>query len=264
VYEYDAEVSATRYPIQTEEDLDLFVQHQPPPAEADTSDIGRALEAVGDGGIVAPWIQGAFNLVAYYYRRIDDLLVDALQSPEFYDRLMRYCLERYKVFVKQLIDAGVDVLSYGGNIANGKMVGAEFFRRYVLPYERDLVAFIQGHGVPVLYHNCGYARGLMPVYPELGAAAYESLAPRPYGDTDLDEAVETLGPVTTLAGGIDQLDLLRKGDDDDIRAAVREVMDVVRDRCPFILGTTDYFNENTPEAKIRTLSEAGRLYGTSA
>ena len=216
---------------------------------------------MGDDGIVAPWIQGAFNLVAYYYRRADELLMDAMLRPDFYDRMMRHCLDRYKVFVGELIDAGVAVLSYGGNIANGKMVGADFFREHILPYERDLIAFIQGRGVPVLYHNCGYAGSLLGVYPELGVQAYESLTPKPYGDTLLSEAVETLGESAMLAGGIDQLDLLRKGTADEIRAAVSDAMQTVGDRCAYILGTTDYFNENTPEEKIQVLAEAGREYG---
>jgi uroporphyrinogen decarboxylase len=261
VYEYDAEGSAVRYPIQVEEDLDMFVAHQPPAGPVDVSDIRRAKASVGEDGIVAPWIQGAFNLVAYYYRRADDLMMDAMLNPGFYDRMMRHCLDRYKVFVGELIEAGADVLSYGGNIANGKMVGAEFFREHVLPYERDLIAFIQDRGVPVLYHNCGYAEGLMPVYPDLGVKAYESLTPKPYGDTVLDEAVSALGNSAALAGGIDQLDLLRKGTEAEIRSAVRVVLDTVGKRCPYILGTTDYFNEETPEEKIHVLAEAGREYG---
>ena len=91
--------------------------------------------------------------------------------------------------------------------------------------------------------------------------AYESLTPPPYGDTVLEDAVNAFGRGTTLLGGIDQLDLLRKGSISDIHAATRKVLDTVRGRCFFILGTTDYFNENTPREKILALSEAGHRYG---
>ena len=261
VYEYDAEASAVRYPIQDAEDLDLFIEHQPPAEPVDGSGIGRAKATVGENGIVAPWIQGAFNLVAYYYRRVDDLLIDAMLNPDLYNRMMRHFLARYKVFVGEVIDAGADVISYGGNIASGKMVGADFFREHILPYERDLIAFIQDRGVPVLYHNCGCAGSLMQVYPELEVKAYESLTPEPFGDTDLGNAVATLGGSAALAGGIDQVHLLRKGSEEEIRSAVREALETVGDRCPYILGTTDYFNEETPEESIRALADAGREFG---
>jgi uroporphyrinogen decarboxylase len=211
--------------------------------------------------VVAPWIQGAFNLLAIYYRKVDDLLTDALLEPEFFRRMMEYFQQRYMVFVRQVIEAGADVLSYAGNIANGKMVGQEFFRAHIWPYEKRFIDWIQAQGVPVLYHNCGYARGLLPLYPSLGLRAYESLTPAPYGDTVLEDAVQAFGRGTTLLGGIDQLDLLRKGTIGEISAGTRKVLDTVRGRCFFILGTTDYFNENTPREKILALSEAGHRYG---
>jgi len=261
VYEYDAESSLVDYPIKSAEDFELFLAFQPPAGQSDVSMVRAAREAVGDAGIVAPWIQGAFNLVAVSYRKIDELLMDAMIAPEFYRRMIEHTLGRYQVFVRQMIEAGADVISYGGNIANGKMVSREFFREHIWPYEKRFIDWIQAQGVPVLYHNCGYARGLLPVYPSLGLRAYESLTPPPYGDTHLEDAGRTFGRDTTLLGGIDQLDLLRTGSLEDIRATVRKALDTVRGRSFYILGTTDYFNENTPREKILALAEAGHRYG---
>jgi uroporphyrinogen decarboxylase len=261
VCEYDAESSAVDYPIKSPADFELFQAFQPPVGKADVADVRRAREAVGEAGVVAPWIQGAFNLLALFYRKVDDLLMDALLAPDFYRRMMEYFQGRSMAFIRQVIDAGADVISYAGNVANGKMVSREFFRDHIWPWEKRCIDFIQELGVPVLYHNCGYARGLLPLYPGLGLRAYESLTPAPYGDTVLEEAVQAFGRGTTLLGGIDQLDLLRKGTTREIHERVREVLDTVRGRSFFILGTTDYFNENTPREKILALSEAGRRYG---
>ncbi len=260
-YEYDAESSATEYPIKTEADFELFVRHQPPPQPADVSDVLRARRVVGDEGVVAPWIQGAFNLVAFYYRKLDDLLMDALVNGDFYDRMMTHFVARYKSFIQQMIDAGADILSYAGNIANGKLISPAFYEEHILPYERDLVAFIQEQGVIVLHHKCGDAKNLLPLYPRVGMKAHESLTPPPYGDTILSEAVNIFGDSTTLLGNIDQVDLLRYGSPEELVASVRETLDVVRGRCPFILGTTDYFNENTPHAMVHVLADAGRRHG---
>jgi uroporphyrinogen decarboxylase len=260
-YEYDCEVSVVRFPLQTEDDLELFIRYQPPLGTVDISDIQRAKSAVGDGGVIAPWIQGAFNLLGIYYRQLDDLLVDPLLRPDFYKRMMEHFQSRSRGFVQALIDAGADVLSYAGNIANGKLISGDFFRDYIWPYEKDLIDFIQKQGVAVLYHNCGYAGTLIPHYADLGLQAYESLTPPPYGNTVLSAAVENFGFKTTLAGGIDQLDLLRKGSKDEIETKVKEVMGTVKDRCHYIMGTTDYFNENTPADKISIFADAGRRFG---
>ena len=261
VYEFDAEVSPVEFPVKGEADFELFRSYQPEIEQVDRSDIERAKEAVGDAGVVAPWIQGAFNLVSIYYRKLDDLLVDALLKPQFYRSMMEYFVGRYKGFIQQLIDAGVDVLSYGANVANGKLIGADFYREHIWPYEKELVDFIQEQEVAVLFHNCGYARDLLPLYATLGLRAYESLTPSPYGDTVLANAVQTFGLDTTLAGGIDQLDLLRKGSTQEIDDTVKSILAAVRGRSHFILGTTDYFNENTPIDKIQALADSGRKYG---
>jgi uroporphyrinogen-III decarboxylase len=260
-YEYDAEASAVEYPITCEADLDRMAAFQPPLGTVDVAGIRLAQAAVGDDGITAPWIQGAFNLVAYYYRKVDDLLVDALWNPAFYHRLMEYALARYMQFLRPVLDARPDVLSMGGNIANGKMVGPGFFAEFIWPYERRLIEFIQGHGVAVLYHNCGYARRLLPSYPGLGMRAYESLTPPPYGDTVLEEAVQLFGHDTALLGNLDQLDVLRKGTPQEISEQVRKITDAVRDRCHFILATTDYFNDNTPHDNIHAFADAAMRYG---
>jgi hypothetical protein len=260
-YEYDAEASAIQYPIACEADLDRMIAFQPPHGPVDTSGIRLARAAVGADGITAPWIQGAFNLVAYYYRKIDELLVDALRNPAFYERLMEYALARYMQFLQPVLEAGPDVLSMGGNIANGKMVGPGFYREFIWLYERRLIDFIQQRGVRVLFHNCGYARRLLPLYPGLGMRAYESLTPPPYGDTPLEEAVQLFGHDTALLGNLDQLDLLRKGTHREIADQVREIINTVRGRCHFILATTDYFNENTPHDNIHAFADAARHYG---
>jgi hypothetical protein len=100
------------------------------------------------------------------------------------------------------------------------------------------------------------------LYAELGMRAYESLTPQPYGNTELTDAVEAFGGKTTLAGGVDQLDLLRRGSVAEIDSKVKDICRIVRNRCHFILGTTDYFNEATPQASIRALAAAGRRYGS--
>ena len=260
-YEYDAEAAPLEYPIQSEEDFELFVRYQPAMGSVDMTDVRRAREAVGDDGVTAPWIQGAFNLLAFHYRKLDDLLTDAMLNPDFYHRMMRYFLDRYKPFVTEIIEAGADVLSYAGNIANAKLVSPRFYRTYILPYEQEFVEFIQSQGAVALYHNCGYAQNLLPTYAELKLGAYESLTPLPYGDTTLADAVEILGPGTTLSGNIDQITLLREGTPAEIEAAVKETLDTVRGRCSFILATTDYFNEATPHDSVHVLADTGLKHG---
>ncbi len=77
-----------------------------------------ARQLVGDKGIVAPWIQGAFNEVAYLMRG-HAVLVDPLDDEGFYRALICYFLDRNLEKVRQFVAAGAEFLSVGGNEANG-------------------------------------------------------------------------------------------------------------------------------------------------
>jgi len=261
--EYDAQSALIEFPIKSEQDLRLCKKYMPPVGRLDTSAIRRAKERVGDEGVIAPWIQGAFNEASFWYRRLDDLILDAIVRPNFYHDLMTFCLERVLSLIEQYVAAGVEVLSAGGNVANGKLVGPDFFDRYVAPYEQRLIDYTQERGTILLYHNCGYARRLLHLYPGLGMKAYESLTPPPHGDTPLAEALARFDPKkTTLLGNIDQIDLLRNGTPDDIEAAVKETLQAAKGwGGSFILATSDYFNENTPHENIHALAEAGHKFG---
>jgi hypothetical protein len=69
--------------------------YQPAHGPVDLSAIRRARAAVGEEGVIAPWIQGAFNLVAFTYRELSALITDAMIRPDFYRRMMHHFLQRY-------------------------------------------------------------------------------------------------------------------------------------------------------------------------
>jgi len=261
ISDYDAEATPVDYLIKSEDDLSLLIEFMPRTCEINTSSIGAAKLILGDKGITAPWVQGAFNLASYYYRSLEHVVTDALINPDFYHRMMEFLLERNIRACAQCIDAGADVLSYAANTASGKMVGEAFFREYVLPYEKRLIDSIQSRGAHVLYHNCGYASKLFGVYRELGMSAYESLTPPPYGDTILEEAVQQMRPETVLSGGLDQIDFLKTARPDEVRAKVKSILETVRERGGFILAASDYLSEQTPYENLMALADAGREYG---
>lgn len=260
---YDAEASVVDYLIKTENDFNLFSKYQPPLGTVDTTGIARARKLVCDSnkGIIAPWIQGAFNYLAIYYRKLDDLLLDAMVNPGFYRRMMEYFLERNKQMIMQYIQAGVDAFSYAGNIASGKLIGLDFFLEYVFPYEKRLIDFIQSNGVYVQYHNCGYGMNLFTAYKELGMNVYESMTPPPFGDTVFEEVLKLMPQTITLSGNIDQIQFLKTAMPLQIQQKIKDLLEKAKRRGNFILSTTDYLGEQTPYHNIMAFVDAGMDYG---
>jgi uroporphyrinogen-III decarboxylase len=179
----------------------------------------------------------------------------------FYAEMMAYFLERVAGFMKQAIRAGADFISMSGNMASGSMAGPRMFAEYVMPYEKRVIGEIHREGAKVIYHNCGDARALLPLYAQMNIDMYESLTAAPYGDTVLEEALRDVPMPTALSGGIDQIDFLKTATPEAVRARVRQVMEAVKPRGRFVLAASDYICEGTPEENLYALAEAGLAFG---
>ena len=246
--------------IKGPEDFEQFKKYQPPVKEYDLALITHAREVVGDHGLTGPWVDGVFNTCGGH-RYLADLLQDPYEDDEFFLDMMEYFYGRVAAYVEQVFDAGADFISVSGNMASGSMAGPSMFRKYIMPFEKRLIDLAHSKGGKVIYHNCGDAKYLLPIYNEMGIDMYESLTAPPYGDTDLVTALNTIQPPTVLSGNLDQIHFLKVATPEEIRAEVKRVMDLVKPRGSFIFACTDYLCEGTPEANIRALAEAAIEYG---
>ncbi len=254
LYEYESSYFVAEPPIKSPADLDLFMRYQPPVPTLDVTDIARARELTGERGIVAPWVQGAFNEVAFLMRG-SAILLDPLDDEGFYRQMIAYFFDRNLAKIRQFIAGGAEFLSVGGNEANGTTTGPDYFHRYVAEYEARLMAALHGMGGRAIYHNCGRAAQLLPILRGIGMDVYESLTPPPFGDTVLAEAMRAMDGVA-LMGGIDQIEFLRKASPPAVRQRVREMAELTARHGRFILGTSDYINESTPVGNLHAMRAA--------
>jgi uroporphyrinogen decarboxylase len=257
---YEVVEAPIEYFIKGEEDFKQFVKYQPEVPECDCSIVGEALELIGDDGITAPWIQGAFNSLGMV-RRLDDLLVDPYINPKLFTAMKEYFPARTREIARRLIKAGADLICAGGNMATGTMVGPEYYKNYILDIEIEHCRKVKEMGAAYLYHNCGDAASLLPLYSNIQMDVYESLTPPPYGDTDFDTALSTIDKNITLSGNIDQISFLKEASPEKIEEKVKSILTKAKKRGNFILATTDYFSEGTPEENIHAFAEAGLKYG---
>ncbi|TFG59060.1 MAG: hypothetical protein E4H36_14485, partial [Spirochaetales bacterium] len=198
---------------------------------------------------------------ASLYRNVADLLMDAYTAPEFYRNQIDYFGGRMLKLIRQLADAGADIVCCGGNVANGSMAGPRFFEENVLPFEIDFTAKVREMGVYYLYHNCGDAKSLYPLYSSVGMNIFETLTPPPAADNDLQAAFEMFDSGIVLSGGVDQIDFLVHATPEDIKKKVREILAIARPHGNFILAASDYFSEGTHYENVKAFAEAGKEFG---
>lgn len=250
------------YLIKTSRDFDLLARYGPPARQFDVSPIVRARLATGDKGLVDSPNHGVFNTLALF-RGLEDALADPLVDEGFYRTMMEHFTRYVQEQIRTVVAAGADIFEIGGNMATSG-VGPAYFKKYVLEYEKRLVDTVREVGAFSIYHNCGDAAKIMHLYNELEIDCWGYLTPPPFGDVDLDEALNVIRPDMILRGNIDQVDFLMTASTSEIRSRVGGVLDKVLPRGNFILSTTDFFFDGCPYENIQAFADAGREFGRYA
>lgn len=245
--------------IKDEDDFRQFVKYQPAVPQFDCSRIARTKAAIGSEGVVAPWLPSIFNTLSRL-RKLDSLICDAIADPDFFNDMMEYYCIRTVQAARQLA-AVADIITFEGNIANGSIAGPDYFESYLLPFERRVTEAIRSAGAYVLFHNCGDINNMFEVYNKLGINALETLTPPPYGNADIHHALATLDKDIVILGNIDQIDFLNQAKPEEVEERVADLVRTCKGRGRFILATSDYLEEGTPEKNIRALVNAAVEYG---
>jgi uroporphyrinogen decarboxylase len=241
--------ACSKKPIKNSADLDLAIRYEPRMAEGFTErarqHIQRIKAAVGDDGIVGAWSpHGPFNNASLL---IDDydLYSLFLTDYEFYERLINFAMDRILDYTRAIDAAGVDVHCIGGNVPGG-FLGRRCYDRYILPFEKKYIEFVQQNGTPAMYHNCGQIMALVDSYKELGVRVVEPFSPPPLGDADLPRAKEMVGDAYVILGGIDQVNVLQRGTVDQVKRATAAAIRAGKPGGRFILQPVDFLEYGTP------------------
>jgi len=249
-------------PIKNENDLHIAAKYEPPYSQAtkEKMRINTQIikEYLGEDGIVSAWGNGGmFNNCSGLIDQTE-LYSVFLEDPDFYEEMMEFAKRRTMDFIDAIIDAGADAVCIGGNVAGG-FVGNSCFEKFILPYEKELIGYIQGRGVPVIYHNCGRVMELIPSYKKMGVKNVEPFSPHPLGNGDLDVLAQQLNGEFSVTSGVDQVNVIQRGTVEDVRKATLEALEKGRKFHSFILQNVDFLEFGTPlenvEAYARTALE---------
>jgi len=213
---------------------------------------------LGNKGIVLPRAPSSVFNYAFGLRKLEDLLVDPFLNQKFFHELMEFCKDDVTQIGKKIVAAGGDAVRVIGNVANAEMVSSQFYREYILPYEKQYIDTIAAAGGKVLFHNCGKCMNLLGVYREmLDGHMLESFStPASGGDiASLKDARKRLGDDIVIVGNFDQVFLLREGTTEDVQLEVHRILEEMKDDCRFIFSTSDSLIPGTLRENIVALAE---------
>ena len=161
--------------------------------------------AVQQEAAVCVGLTGTFSQLGFLFG-LENLLIAMVDRPEEVDRALR---ARHVVVLRQaaeLCQAGARFIWIGEGMASGSLISPDMYRRFALPYERELAQEIRRLGGLSLLHICGNTSKMLTAIADSGVDGCDVDYP-----TDWAAAVATLGPRMCVKGNINPLLFLPDG-----------------------------------------------------
>lgn len=142
------------------------------------------------------------------------------------------------------------------------MVSPDAFRRFNLPYLRQIIDTIRETGMHSVYYYCGDPTGKLDLLLDSGADALSLEESKKGFDIDIAEIAEYVHGRMPLLGNLDAIHLLETGTEDEIRAEIaRQIAAGRRNGSRFVMSIGSPVTPGTSTVRVRQYCEWTREMG---
>ena len=182
---------------------------------------------------------------SWMLRGFENVLVDSILNPTFYEELLDRILEMQLLLVDKLLELPVDGVYLGDDWGDqrGVILGPERWRRFIKPRTAKLYERIRAAGKFVLTHCCGNVFEIIPDMIEMGLDVLESLQPEAM---DVYEIKRRYGRDLRLWGGLGTQHVLPFGSPQDVRDEIHRLIEKLGRGGGYILAPAKPLMEDIP------------------
>lgn len=252
---------AHHHPVREMRDLDGFAPPEPSRAQLVLVDLMKA--RFGSEKAIFWMMRGAF-VRSWRLVGMDNLMLQMYDDPAFVHRVAemvtRYSLQQ----LDMVASAGVDVLVVEDDIAdkNAPLISPALFKEFVEPYNRRLVDEAHRKGLAVVRHSDG---NLWPILDVLIESGYDGLNPlEPQADMGMKKVKDYCGDRLCLLGNIDCQELLPSGTEEQVEAAVKQVIDDAAAGGGLIIDSSNTYHPSVKPENVMAVFRATHRHGAYA
>ena len=203
-----------------------------------------------NGGKIHPLLSGCigpFSLAGRLYD-MSEIMVLIYENPTAAHTLLRKCNDFILKYCMALKEAGANGVVMAepaaGLLSNDDCI--EFSSKYV----KEIVDRVQDDFFSVVLHNCGNTGHCTQAMVMTGAAAYH------FGNKcRMAEVIKEVPPTALAMGNIDPVSVFKEGTPEQMRTAVRQLLDEMKDYPNFVLSSGCDTPPHTPEENIEAFFE---------
>ena len=162
------------------------------------------------GKAMGPWT------LAYHMAGTQNFLLQVgMGEKAKVDNMLRQLMPVTLASIRAQFQAGADMVVFADH-ATGNLVSAKHYEDFLLPIHKEMTAAIDG---PLILHVCGNCADRLELFADAGFDCYHF-----EWQTDARYAVKTIGHRISLAGCINNAQVLYQGTPDDVYKQTREAI----------------------------------------
>jgi hypothetical protein len=233
---------ATKFLVETEEDLEALPHLLAPPNDDDRARLREAaapkLAFAKEHGLLVAGGLGVGLEAGHWLCGMENLMWAALDRPEWVDRLVEIVHRWNASRMEAMLALGVDLF-----IRRAWYEGVDFFspgqfRRFVVPTLAREAELAHAAGARFGYINTSGTAPLLDAIMDAGVDVLIGVDPVQGRGTDLREMRRITAGRMCLWGGVNGFITVERGNEDEVRAAVAEAMEALGPE-RFILSPVD-------------------------
>jgi len=175
--------------------------------------------------------------------------------PNEVERLVAVMTDRFRETIwKHMLDSPAKLLMHGHHLSS-QMTPPPLFRRYILPYYRELVPAMRARGKVVAIHADNDTRLILGLIEQAGIGMAECFVTSPMVKTTLAEARAAWGDRVIIWGGVPSAILEAPFTEEQFDASMDEVFRAIAPGRAFILGIADNAMPGSSIERIRRITQ---------
>lgn len=185
------------------------------------------------------------------------MLTDRRLAEYLLDGITEHYVEEASLYMDQL-GPYLDVYQYGDDVATqlGWMIGPELYASMIKPRQAKLIAAVKARTpAKFMYHGCGAVFDLIPHLIDIGAEVVNPVQVSARGMDPSRLKAAYGGDVVFWGGGVDTQRVLAFGTPDEVRANVRELVDVFAPDGGFVWAAVHNIQAGVPPENIEAAFE---------
>lgn len=192
---------------------------------------------------------------------VKNAMMSLIEAPvKSMEILQRFTKSVTKIAIDQA-EIGVDAIKISSPYAGAGFISPEFYHRFILPCESQIVNAVRYLGPHIYIHTCGAINDRLEMMAESGASGIECLDPPPIGNVSLEDAKDRIGHKIFIKGNIDPINVMLQGNVEDVKRDAANRIEVGKTGGGYILSTACSIAPYTKRENILALTDVAEEVG---